>query len=80
MSGPARWWRYDITVTSGGHTWSWREADPVEAMAKARGQLITQSIGDQFAGPEETQCLLSGHALSAICTDGATVTITPILT
>jgi len=80
MRQPARWWRYDITVTSGGHTWSWRETDPVEAMAKARGQLITQSIGDHFTGPEETRRLLSGQALSAICRDGAVVTITPVLT
>jgi hypothetical protein len=80
MRRPVRWCRYDITVTSGGHTWSWREVDPVEAMAKARGQLIPPSVGDRFVGPDETRRLLSGRALSAICHDGAAVTITPILT
>lgn len=76
----SRWWRYDITVTSADGTWSYRESDPIEAMAKARGQLITPSIGDRFCGPDETRHLMAGKALAALCDDGATVTVTPTLT
>lgn len=79
--GPlARWWRYDITVTSPDGTWHWRENDPAEALAKARAQLFTPADGDTFAGPGDITRLHHGTVLRAACVDGATVTITPLLT
>jgi hypothetical protein len=76
---PARWWRYDITVTSPDGTWHWRENDPVEALAKARAQLFTPAEGDTFDHPGDVSRLHHGAVLRAVCVDGAVIAVTPLL-
>lgn len=78
--GPhSRWWRYDITVTSPDGTWHWQEADPIEALAKARTQLFTSAEGDTFDEATDIPKLHNGQTLLAVCQDGAVVSVTPLL-
>lgn len=78
--GPrARWWCYDITVSTADGTWHWREYDPAEALAKARAQMFTAGIGDTFNNPTDISRLHHGAVLRAICHDGAVIAVTPLL-
>lgn len=75
----ARWWQYDITVTSPDGTWHWRESDPAEALAKARAQLFAPADGDTFDRPGDIARLHHGTTLRAACVDGAVIAVTPLL-